>query len=121
MARPRAAPLTVAVHAEIIARLPDPNRNPANSGDPSVANTPQARKRAYQNAKRRIHNHSMRSHMRTHVKKVIKAIRRGDRAGAEQAYQVAVPVVDRVARKGLIHRNRAARYKSRLNHRIRAL
>lgn len=86
-----------------------------------MANTAQARKRAHQNVKRRVHNHSMRSHMRTHVKKVLKAIRSGDRAGAEQAYRVAVPAVDRVARKGLIHKNRAARYKSRLNDRIRAL
>lgn len=86
-----------------------------------MANIRQARKRARQNAQRRLHNHSMRAHMRTHVKKVIKAIRNGDRAGAEQAYRVAVPVVDRMAGKGLVHRNRAARYKSRLNDRIRAL
>ena len=86
-----------------------------------MANTPQARKRARQNMVRRQHNHSLRSHMRTHVKKVLKAIRSGDRAGAEQAYQVAVPVIDRMSGKGLIHRNRAARYKSRLNNRIRTL
>ena len=86
-----------------------------------MANTPQTRKRAQQNAKRRLHNHSMRSHMRTHVKKVIKALRKGDAEGARSAYQVAVPVVDRMAGKGLIHKNRAARYKSRLNKRIRAL
>jgi len=86
-----------------------------------VANTPQARKRAIQNDKRRLHNHSQRSHMRTHVKKVLKAIRKGDREGAESAFKAAVPVVDRMAGKGLIHKNRAARYKSRLNKRLRAL
>ena len=86
-----------------------------------MANTPQARKRAIQNVKRRKHNHSQRSEMRTHVKKVLKALRAGDRSAAESAYKVAVPVVDRMAGKGLIHRNRAARYKSRLNDRIRQL
>ncbi len=86
-----------------------------------MANNPQSRKRARQNVKRRVHNHSMRSHMRTHVKKVIKALRRNDLEGARSAYAVAVPIVDRTARKGLIHKNRAARYKSRLNKRIRAL
>ena len=86
-----------------------------------MANTPQARKRAIQNTARRKHNHSQRSHMRTHVKKVLKAVRKGDRAAAESAYKSAVPIVDRMAGKGLIHKNRAARYKSRLNTRIRQL
>lgn len=86
-----------------------------------MANTPQTRKRALQNAQRRVHNHSMRSHMRTHVKKVVKALRKGDVDGAKTAYAAAVPVVDRMAGKGLIHKNRAARYKSRLNKRIREL
>ncbi|MDZ7748173.1 MAG: 30S ribosomal protein S20 [Halofilum sp. (in: g-proteobacteria)] len=86
-----------------------------------MANTPQTRKRAQQNVKRRLHNHSMRSHMRTHVKKVVKALRQRDAAAARAAYDAAVPVVDRMAGKGLIHRNRAARYKSRLNKRIREL
>ena len=86
-----------------------------------MANSPQARKRALQNVKRRRHNHSMRSQMRTHVTKVIKALRQGDLEGARAAYDVAVPVVDRMAGKGLIHKNRAARYKSRLNRRIRQL
>lgn len=86
-----------------------------------MANSPQARKRARQNAGRRQHNHSRRSQMRTHVKKVITALRRGDRAAAESAYKEAVPIVDRMSGKGLIPKNRAARYKSRLNERIRQL
>jgi len=86
-----------------------------------LANSPQARKRARQNDKRRVHNHGMRSTMRTAVKKVLRAIRSGDREAAASAYQRAVPLVDRMAGKGLIHKNRAARYKSRLNDRIRAL
>lgn len=86
-----------------------------------MANSPQARKRARQNDARRVHNHSMRSHMRTHVKKVLKALRAGNVEQARERYQEAVPVVDRMARKGLIHKNRAARYKSRLNKRIRGM
>lgn len=86
-----------------------------------MANSPQARKRARQNDKRRVHNHGLRSSMRTAVKKVLRAVRAGDRDAATAAFQRAVPVVDRVAGKGLIHKNRAARYKSRLNDRIRAL
>jgi len=86
-----------------------------------MANTPQARKRAHQNEVRRQHNASRRSMMRTHIKKVLKAIRRGDQAAAVESYKVAVPIIDRMATKGIIHKNKAARHKSRLNHRIRAL
>ncbi len=59
--------------------------------------------------------------MRTCIKKVVKAIEAGDKAAAEAAYKAAVPVIDRMAGKGLIHRNKAARHKSRLNQHIRAL
>lgn len=59
--------------------------------------------------------------MRTTIKKVIAAIEAGDKAAAESAYQAAVPAIDRGVSKGLIHRNKAARHKSRLNAKIRAL
>lgn len=59
--------------------------------------------------------------MRTYVKKVIKAIASGDKSAAEQAYQQAVPIIDRTARKGLIHPNKAARHKSRLSQHIRGM
>lgn len=59
--------------------------------------------------------------MRSELKRVIKAIESGDRAKAEEAYKAAVPVLDRMAAKGMIHRNKAARHKSRLNSRIHAL
>jgi small subunit ribosomal protein S20 len=59
--------------------------------------------------------------MRTSIKKVIAAIESGDKAAAESAYQAAVPFIDRGVSKGLIHRNKAARHKSRLNSKIRAL
>ncbi len=86
-----------------------------------MANSPQARKRARQAEKHRRHNASMRSMMRTYIKKVVRAIEAGNKADAEAAYRAAVPVIDRMAGKGLIHKNKAARHKSRLNSRIRAL
>lgn len=86
-----------------------------------MANTPQARKRARQNTKRRKHKAGQRSTARTHLKKVLKALRSGDKASAEEAYRAAVPVLDRMATRGIIHKNKAARHKSRLNARIRAL
>ena len=86
-----------------------------------MANSPQARKRARQNTDRRQHNKSRRSMMRTHIKNVIKAIRSGDAQKAQDAYRTAVPMIDRMATKGIIHKNKAARHKSRLNARIRAL
>lgn len=63
----------------------------------------------------------MRSMLRTYLKKVLKAAAAGDKSQAEQAYKAAVPVIDRMAGKGLIHKNKAARHKSRLNARVRAL
>jgi small subunit ribosomal protein S20 len=86
-----------------------------------VANTPQAKKRARQNEKARKHNASMRSMGRTYLKKVLSAIQTGDKAAAQTAYVSAVSVIDRIADKGLIHKNKAARHKSRLNAKIKAL
>ena len=86
-----------------------------------MANSPQARKRARQAEKRRQHNASRRSAMRTEVKKVISAIAAGDKSGAEAAYKAAAPILDRAANQGLIHKNKAARHKSRLNAQIKAL
>ena len=59
--------------------------------------------------------------MRTYVKKTLNAIKAGDRQSAESAYKAAVPVIDRVADKGIIHKNNAARQKSRLNARLKAM
>lgn len=86
-----------------------------------MANSAQARKRARQAEKRRQHNAGRRSMMRTELKKVDAAIAAGDKAAAEGAYKAAVPVLDSLANKGLIHKNKAARHKSRLNAKIRAL
>ncbi len=63
----------------------------------------------------------MRSMFRTHVKKVRAAIDAGDKKAAEQAYQLALPVIDKVTGKGLVHKNAAARQKRRLHRAIQAL
>jgi small subunit ribosomal protein S20 len=86
-----------------------------------LANSAQAIKRARQAENRRQRNTSQRSSMRTSIKKVIAAINAGDREAASQAYAAAVPVIDSAAGKGLIHANKAARHKSRLNQHIRSL
>lgn len=86
-----------------------------------MANSAQARKRGRQNEIRRQRNQSARSRLRTSIKKVVRAIRAGDREAAVAAYRDAVPAVDRAAGRGLIHRNKAARHKKRLNARIRAI
>lgn len=86
-----------------------------------MANTAQAEKRARQAEKRRQHNMARRSMLRTHIKKVIKAIRDGKQSEATTAYRDAVPIIDRMANKGVIHKNKAARHKSRLNAHIKAM
>lgn len=86
-----------------------------------MANTPQARKRAKQAEKRRRHNASFRSMVRTYIKKVGAAIESKDYDKSMNAYNEAVPVIDRMADKGIIHKNKAARHKSRLNAAIKAL
>ncbi|WP_299977003.1 30S ribosomal protein S20 [uncultured Pseudoteredinibacter sp.] len=86
-----------------------------------MANSPQAKKRARQNEKARQHNASLRSMVRTYIKKVNAAIDAGDADAAKAAYAAAVPVIDRIADKGIIHKNKAARHKSRLNAQVKAL
>lgn len=86
-----------------------------------MANSPQAKKRARQAEKSRQHNASLRSMVRTYLKKVVAAIESKDKAAAQTAYAAAVPVIDRLADKGIIHKNKAARHKSRLNAQIKAL
>ncbi|MEN8176698.1 MAG: 30S ribosomal protein S20 [Pseudomonadota bacterium] len=86
-----------------------------------MANSAQARKRARQAEKRRQNNASLGSTLRTRIKNVVKAIEAGDKEAAASAYKTAVPVIDSMADKGIIHANKAARHKSRLNARIKAL
>lgn len=86
-----------------------------------MANTAQAKKRARQAEKARVLNTSLRSRLRTQIKKVDKAVAGGDKTLAEQVYRQTVPIIDKMATKGIIHKNKAARHKSRLNKHIRIL
>ena len=86
-----------------------------------MANSPQARKRARQNDKRRAQNASLRSLVRTKIKQVIAAVDTGNADNARAAFDSAVPVIDRMANRGIIKKNKAARHKSRLNARVKAL
>lgn len=86
-----------------------------------MANSAQAKKRARQAEKRRQHNTSLRSMMRTAIKKVVYALDAGEKDTASEAYKSAVPMIDSMANKKIITANKAARHKSRLNTRIRAL
>ena len=86
-----------------------------------MANTKQARKRASQAEDRRKLNASQRSMVRTYIKRVIKAIQSGDQAQANTEFKDAQPVIDRIADKDALSKKKAARIKSRLNKRIKAL
>ncbi len=88
---------------------------------PPMANSAQARKRARQADSHHEANMALASRYRTFVKKVVKLIEQGDREQALQSYREAVPVIDSAVTRGLIHRNKAARQKSRLNARIKSL
>ncbi len=86
-----------------------------------MANSPQARKRARQAENRRQHNASRGSMLRSQIKKVVSAIEAGDKESASAAYKAATPVIDNAVGNGLIHKNKAARHKSRLNAHIKAM
>jgi small subunit ribosomal protein S20 len=86
-----------------------------------LANTAQAKKRARQAEKHRLHNNSRRSMLRTFIKKVVKSIEGGDKSVAEAAFKEAVPVIDRMANQGIIHKNKAERHKSRLSAHIKGM
>ncbi|MEO1524645.1 MAG: 30S ribosomal protein S20 [Planctomycetota bacterium] len=80
-----------------------------------MPNTESAKKRLRQNAKRRLHNRTLRSRMRSQVRRVKEAVAAGDGAKAQTEFRVAVKRLDQAASKNLIHKNAAARSKSRLN------
>jgi small subunit ribosomal protein S20 len=86
-----------------------------------MANTAQARKRARQAQMRRAHNDSLHSELRTALKKVRKAIAGGDKAAAQAVLDAERATIDSIARKGIVHTNTTARYKSRLQAAIKAL
>jgi small subunit ribosomal protein S20 len=91
-----------------------------NTGD-FVANTKSAEKAARQAEKHRTRNVALRSRMRTAVREVVTAVAGGDKEVAKKNYQKAVPMIDSLVSKQIIHRNKAARHKSRLAARIRAM
>ena len=84
-----------------------------------MANSVSARKRARQAERHRMRNASMRSNVRTAIKKVLRAIEAGDKDAAVSAYKDVVPAIDRSVSKGIMHKNTAARNKSRLNQHVK--
>jgi small subunit ribosomal protein S20 len=86
-----------------------------------MANTKSAEKRARQAVASRAQNVAQRSKARSAVRKVIEAINAGTKAEAAAALKAAAPVIDSMARKGIIHRNKAARHKSRLAAQVKAM
>jgi len=86
-----------------------------------MANIASARKRARQAEKRRQHNAALRSELRSAIRNVRKAIAAGDKKAARTVLQGATSVIDSIADKHIIHKNAAARHKSRLSARIKAM
>ena len=86
-----------------------------------MANTAQTKKRARQNDSQRIHNASLRSILRTALKKITKSILSGDKKVAKKTFDDNTPVIDRIADKKIIHKNKAARHKSRLNSALKSM
>lgn len=86
-----------------------------------MANTAQAKKRAKQAETRRQRNFSQKSTMRTAIKKVLKAVQGGDKATACATMKEVSALADRAVGKNLIHANKAARIKSRLNVKLKAI
>jgi small subunit ribosomal protein S20 len=79
------------------------------------------RKRARQDVKLNAANTSLRSKFRTAIKNVQKAVLTGDKSKATELYKSAQSVIDSIADKGLFHKNKAARHKSRLSAKLKAL
>lgn len=86
-----------------------------------MANTAQARKRARQNDKQRAHNAALRSTLRTAIKKVQKAVLAGDKTAAQSVFTDSMSVIDSIADKRIIHKNKASRHKSRLSSAVKAM
>lgn len=84
-----------------------------------MANSPQAIKRARQTEKRNLRNAGQHSQVRTMMKKVLKAVQDGNKDAATAAFKIAVPLIDRLAKRNIIQANKAARIKSRLNAKIK--
>ena len=86
-----------------------------------MANTAQAKKRAGQAVKQNAHNAALRTRLRTAIKKVRKAIAAGDKAAAKTVFSESMSIIDSVADKRIVHKNKASRHKSRLSAAIKAM
>lgn len=86
-----------------------------------MANIKSAKKRARTSEKRRLANMAQRSRLRTYIKRVVANVEKGDKDAALASYKEAVPVIDNMAGKGIVHKNKASRHKSRLNKMIVAM
>ena len=86
-----------------------------------MANTKSAEKAARQATIHRARNVQLRSRMRTAIRKVIDAAAQGKKDDAKASYLAAVPIIDSLVNKNIIHRNQADRHKSRLHVRVKAL
>jgi len=86
-----------------------------------MANSPSAKKRARQAARRTVVNKARRSRVRTFIRKVEEAIASGDQASALAALKAAQPEIMRGAVKGILHKNTASRKISRLHGRINGM
>ena len=86
-----------------------------------VANTKSAKKRVVQSEQRRKNNASLKSKYRTHIKKVIMAVKKNNKEEATKTLKEAIPVIDKMSTKKILAKNTAARYKSRLNTKVKKL
>jgi small subunit ribosomal protein S20 len=86
-----------------------------------LANTKSAEKAARQSTVHRARNDALTSQLRSAIRKATAALKTGNQADALSALNSATPVIDSMVNKGIIHRNKAARHKSRLTKQVRAL
>jgi small subunit ribosomal protein S20 len=85
-----------------------------------MPNTPSAKKRQRTNEQRRVRNRAVKSAVKTQIKKVTSAMTDGKSTDVDAEFRAAVKKLDKAAAKGVIHKNAAARTKSRLSARIKA-
>jgi small subunit ribosomal protein S20 len=86
-----------------------------------MANHFSAIKRARQTETRTERNRSNSSRLRTELRGLREALAKGDKASAEKTFRETVSALDKAIQKGVLHKNTAARYKSRLSARLKAL
>ncbi|NNE67851.1 MAG: 30S ribosomal protein S20 [Pyrinomonadaceae bacterium] len=86
-----------------------------------MANHKSAKKRIRQNVKRRANNRSNRSRLRTEISKLREAIESNDKQRSVEQLEPTISLIDKMVNKRILHRNTAARYKSRLTRHVNAL